>query len=242
MNFARAVNLLRHEATLADAILKVSWRRTPFGAVVPGPDQTEGGVCATCFTLESGITLSCAHNMRGLFVPNIGFHACRVFVAESSGRITELHDGCLQLFPDYDACVIAGFQSGTRYHIARRKVDQIHSCHLRGYEANTGPFQSRVTPDGRSVEIHSANISSVAQTFNALIPRPIIFQVNSADVKVNNKPGYILDTAAKVGLSGGPMLDAADATVAGLCFIGLPADAHQKTQIGAIDVRQFPFI
>jgi hypothetical protein len=52
----------------------------------------------------------------------------------------------------------------------------------------------------------------------------------------------MMNATAIVGLSGGPMLDALDNAVVGLCFMGLPQDAHQKTQIGAIDIRQFPFI
>ena len=57
-----------------------------------------------------------------------------------------------------------------------------------------------------------------------------------------NKPGYIVDAVAKIGLSGGPMLDASDGSAVGICFIGLAPGAHQKTQIGALDIRQFPFI
>ena len=61
------------------------------------------------------------------------------------------------------------------------------------------------------------------------------------DVKVTGKSGYIMDARATVGLSGDPMLDSSNNSVIGLCFMGLPEDAHEKTQIGALDIRQFPF-
>lgn len=138
---------------MADAIVKISWCTAPSGAVRIAANAVAGGIPGTCFTLESGVTISCAHNMDGLFIPNAGFDACRVFAVERTGRITELRNGGLQLFPEYDACVITGFSSGTRYTVSQKRPDQIALCNLRGYEAHKAPFQCRLSPNGRAIDL-----------------------------------------------------------------------------------------
>ena len=67
--------------SMADAIAKISWRTAASGQVIVGAG-TQGGICGTCFTLESGVTISCAHRTETLFKPNPGFDACRVYVLE----------------------------------------------------------------------------------------------------------------------------------------------------------------
>ena len=225
---------------MADAIAKVSWRTTVSGHATTAPAQ--GGIIGTCFTLETGVTISCAHNMDTLFKPNPGYDAFRVYVLEWGGRVTELHYGCLRLFPDYDACVIEGYQSSRRYKISHRDPSQITSCNLRGYQSHATPFRLRLADLGRAIEIHKPNIRTAAQTFQSCVPQLHTFSLDSPDVKVANKMGYLFDARAVIGLSGGPMLDATDGSAAGLCFAGWPPDIHQKTKIGVIDIRQFPFI
>ena len=224
---------------MADAVVKVSWRKSPSGLVLAG---AQGGVCGTCFTMESGITISCAHNMGGLFNPNPGFDVCRAFVVEVTGRITELYDGCLQLYPDYDACVIGGFSSRTLYKASQKQPGQIALCSLRGYEAGTAPFQCDLSPTGMAVNISNPRINSVALDLRGLVPQPTTQDINAPDVKIFGKQWYLMKANATIGLSGGPMLDAVDGTAVGMCFVGLPPDVHQKTLIGAIDIRQFQFI
>ena len=225
--------------SMADAIAKISWRTTASGKVIVGAG-TQGGICGTCFTLESGVTISCAHRTETLFKPNPGFDSCRVYVLDWGGRTTELKGGCLRLFPDYDACVIDGYQSSRRYKISDRDPCKITSCDLRGYEAGATPFRVRMATLGRDLEIYKPKIRSAAQIHIRRTPQLHVFNLESRDMKIVNKTGYLFDSAT-IGLSGGPMLDASDGTVVGLCFAGWPEDMHRKSKVGVLDIRQFPF-
>jgi hypothetical protein len=206
--------------SMADAIAKISWRTTASGRVIVGAGaQAQGGICGTCFTLESGVTISCAHHTETLFKPNPGFDPCRLYVLEWGGRTTELKGGCLRLFPDYDACVIDGYQSSRRYKISSRDPCKITSRDLRGYEAGATPFRVRMATSGRDLEIYKPKIRSGAQIYIHRTPQLHVFNLESRDIV--DKTGYLFDLSATTGLSGGPMLDATDGTVAGLCFAGL---------------------
>jgi hypothetical protein len=44
----------------------------------------------------------------------------------------------------------------------------------------------------------------------------------------------LFDFSATIALSGGPMLDATDETVVGLCFAGWPEDVHPKSKVGVV--------
>lgn len=224
---------------LANAIIKISWRLAPTGAVqLP----VEGGVCGTCFTFESGITISCVHTMRNLFIPNPGFDACQVFVVGSDGETTKIEQSCICFHPNYDTCIISGYQSRTKYRVSKKPPDQVGKCRLLGYKAHTTPFQCRIDSAGTGIEIVNPDIDSVAQDLRGITPKPTSFTLNSADLNVSDRPGYLMGVAATVGISGGPMLDAENGEVVGMCFFGTPPDQYAKTQIGAIDVRQFPFV
>lgn len=227
---------------MTEAIIKVSWRRSILGFVLEGGNQAVGGIAGSCFTLSSGITLSCAHGHDDqLFRPNDGYDDCRIWIVETGGQITEVRQQQFRLFPEYDAAIIDQFQATTKYQVSKAS-GEIQSCNLLGYEAHAAPFQVRKAPSNRSLEIYNPRIVSAAQYHNGLRAVPTQLNVNAPDVKLSNKLGYLIDVKAKVGLSGGPMIDASDGSVVGICVIGLPADDHEKTQIGVIDLRQFPFI
>ncbi len=228
---------------MADAIIKVSWRRLADGRVVEGRSAAAGGIAGTCFTLSSGMTLSCAHGHgNALFEPNVGFDDCKVWIVERSGRITELKNEQFRLYPEYDAAIISDFSSQTKYGISTKAASALTACNLLGYQASTGPFHVRTSPNQLALEIYDPHIADAEQTFNGLTPVPIRLNIHAADVTLSDKAGYIFDVRAKIGLSGGPMIDAADGSAVGVCSFGLPADVVDKTQIGVVDLRQFPFI
>jgi hypothetical protein len=224
---------------MSDAIIKVSWRRAPDGSVAP---SAQGGICGTCFTLESGITISCAHNMQGIFVPNEGYDVCRVFIAERSGSITELNPGCIALYPEYDACVIHGYQSTRKYSVPQKQPNQIASCCVCGYEANVAPFRCQVDSSGQAIEIVDPQIAMAKKEFHGVVPEPVNLNVTANDINISDKRGYIMHVSAPVGVSGSPMVDEETCEAVALCILGLPPDVHVKTKIGAIDLRQFPFL
>jgi hypothetical protein len=149
---------------MADAIIKVSWRRLANGFVREGVGQAQGGIAGTCFTLTSGISLSCAHGHdSALFRPNPGFDDCRLWIVETSGRIVELKQRQFRLFPEYDAAIIDGFQSRTKYKTSTKKPDEIKNCNLIGYTAHASPFSVGMTPDRQSLQIYAPNIISAEQ-------------------------------------------------------------------------------
>jgi len=107
---------------MADALVKISWRKQAGGLVFPAGVQ--GGIAGNCFTLDCGMTLAAADVMAGLFTPNAGFDACRVFVVERPGSVTALREQALQSYPAHDACVIEGFSSATRYVVSQNTGGQ----------------------------------------------------------------------------------------------------------------------
>jgi len=218
---------------VSDAIVKISWRRSDLTVAV-------GGIAGSSFTLASGIAVTSAHHMRGMWDPVVGYDACRAWVVETSGRSTEIKPEQLRLFPEYDVAIIDGFRSAQKYPLSKTPGDSIQKCDLLGYKANATPFQVREAPSGL-LEIFRAEIVSAAQQIRNQEPVFRRLTISSADVNIVDKQGYLVASAASVGLSGGPMLDARDQTAIGICTFGLPADAHAKTQVGVLDLRHMPF-
>jgi hypothetical protein len=100
-----------------------------------GGNEFQGGVCGTCFTLSSGITISCDHIGRDLFRPIEGFDACRVFAANSATEATLLRQGCVRRHPEFDACVIDGYSSPITYSVSATPAADVSTCQLLGYTA-----------------------------------------------------------------------------------------------------------
>ncbi|MDX8357767.1 hypothetical protein [Sphingopyxis terrae] len=178
--------------------------------------------------------------MSELFVPNQGYDQCKVFIAEPAGKVTELQPGCLQTYPEFDACLIMGFSAEQRYRLSDNDLGPASECALLGFEANTAPFDVRQVNGVLCLD--GVQVERSRQFYHGMVPKKRIFSIDAADIKIDGKHGYICDVSAKVGLSGGPMIDLRDNTAVGLCFMGLPADAHQKNEIGVLDIRQLPFL
>ena len=96
----------------------------------------------------------------------------------------------------------------------------------------------KTTPSRSSLEIYDPHIIDAQQALNGLTPVPTKLNIEAPDVKLSDKAGYIVNVRAKIGLSGGPMVDAIDDSAVGICSFGLPPDATDKTQIGVVDLRQ----
>jgi hypothetical protein len=173
-----------------------------------------------------------------LFEPNVGFDDCRVWIVETSGQITEVKRAQFRLFPEYDAAIIDDFQSTTKYVISSKQATELQKCNLLGYEASTGPFKVKTTPSRSSLEIYDPHIIDAQQALNGLTPVPTKLNIEAPDVKLSDKAGYIVNVRAKIGLSGGPMVDAVDDSAVGICSFGLPPDATDKTQIGVVDLTR----
>ena len=107
--------------------------------------------------------------------------------------------------------------------------------------ANAAPFGVRWNQDRSALEPFNIDISQSAQILHSHNVRPFIFTVQANDINISDRPGFKILESAMTGLSGGPMIDAADGTAAGICFMGEPPDAFRKDWVGALDIRRFPF-
>jgi hypothetical protein len=221
-----------------DAIIKINWKGSAH-CVDPG-SEFQGGVCGTCFTLSSGITISADHICRDLFRPIEGFDACRVFAANSATEITLLRQGCVRSHPEFDACVIDGYSSPITYSVSATPAADVSTCQLLGYTANTVPFSISRGSDNLPT-IGGLDLHSVAQRIQAEA-RLVNFNISSEGLTVVGKQGFMFKAAGRIGLSGGPAIELTNGQVVGLCVMGLPPDISQKDHIGAIDLRQFNFL
>lgn len=213
---------------MALAIVKISWRSS---------DRIcEGGIAGSGFTLSTGRTITCAHVMDGLFTPNTGFENCRVFALASDGAISELFESDLNLHPQFDLAVVGYVQSSQHYEISDMRRDDVDVSDLIGFVANQAPFTAEFESDGR-LTIISANPAVAAQNKLNTATEPCIINLSGNDLALKNIPGFRCQISAKVGLSGGPMIDK-DGKVLGLCAAGLPRDVVDKTELMAVDLRE----
>lgn len=222
---------------MSSAIAKISWRLDSQG--VADKEQVFGGINGSCFTLASGWTIAAAHVLDDIFAPHEGYDRYRVFILELCGTSTVVEKSRVIFYPEFDACLITGYQSGVRYSVSARSRNDIVSCHLRGFRARAAPFKG--ITNGPDVELFDIDIASAAQDFNSLSVLRSVFTIDTDEIKVSKKLGFAAEAAVVQGLSGGPMLDAFDGTVVGMCFVGLPENT-QATQAGALDIREFPFL
>lgn len=222
---------------MAEAIVKLSWRVSSAGKVKLGQNASVGGICGSCFTLSSGITITCAHTAKGLFKPNEGFDKCAVFVCENNGKITRIQENKLDIYEDYDACVIAGFSASNSYEVSDSIPTDVSQCNLYGFYANAAPFQVVVDHRDQSLMVVNFEAMPASQNFYKIAGLAKNITINSQDIKIENKTSYIFDLAATVGLSGGPVVNSTDKKCVGMSFMGLPADSYEKLQIAAIDIR-----
>ena len=221
-----------------DAIIKINWKGSAH--CVDPSSEFQGGVCGTCFTLSSGITISCDHIGRDLFRPIEGFDACRVFAANSATEATLLRQGCVQRHPEFDACVIDGYSSPITYSVSATPAADVGTCQLLGYTAATAPFSITRGSDNLPT-IGGLDLDSVAQRIRAEAWLAN-FNISSEGLKIVRKQGFMFNAAGRIGLSGGPAIELTNGQVVGLCVMGSPPDISQKDQIGAIDLRQFDFL
>jgi hypothetical protein len=221
-----------------DAIVKINWKGS--ARHVDPDSEFQGGVCGTCFTLSSGLSITCDHIGRDLFKPIENFDACRVFAVNSVTGATLLQQGCLRLHPEFDACVIESYSSTQTYNVSSTPAADVSTCELLGYTANTAPFLILRGSDDLPT-IGRLTMDSVTQRVRAA-PRLVTFNISSEGLAIDSKQGFMFNAAARIGMSGGPAVELRTGHVVGLCIMGLPPDVSQKDQIGAIDLRQFDFL
>ena len=58
-------------------------------------------------------------------------------------------------------------------------TDEIRLCQLKGYEADTAPFNCIVSPPGAAIDIHNPQLASVAQRFSSIVPRVVTCDVKA---------------------------------------------------------------
>jgi hypothetical protein len=103
-----------------------------------------------------------------------------------------------------------------------------------GFEASTLPFRTQPAWPGLAVSNLNRRASRAAR-LHELTFCPVT--VNSADVKITDRPAFHGKTSGVVGMSGGPLINREDGGVIGVNSFGLPQDQHEKTSLGAVDLR-----
>jgi hypothetical protein len=224
-------------SSLVSAIVKVSWR-VVLG--VSGLSVTaEGGIAGSCFALENGMVISCLHGLDdGLFVPNPGYSRSCLFVVEPNGSYSILSQDMVHAFPEFDLSVLEGVDLSVKYPVSDKSPEEVLLVSALGYEADQAPFQTNLSDDYSEVFLTSIKLDQAAQKVERVAPKTKVCTINAMDLSISEKFVFVLETHGTVGLSGGPLIDSETNEVVGLNIAGLPADAHVKTSLISIDIRQ----
>lgn len=218
------------------AIIKISWTTDDEGKF---SGNAVGGICGTCFTLETGVTLTAAQLTWGLFDPNPGFDACRVFIAGKADALVELKQRQIRIDPIHELAVITGCILPSAIPLALPS-SPLGPSHAIGYCANKSPFQTAVTQSGRKLTISNIRLSEARQVIAVDALSEVPLHVTSDDINLSDVPGFVFAAPSLSGMAGGPVIDDRTGCCVGVCVFGLPPDNAKKTHLGAVDIRGLP--
>jgi hypothetical protein len=210
------------------AIVKFSWNGL-------APSSLEGGVAGSCFTIETGVTISCIHNLDGIFLPNSGFDLCICYIVDPDGSFKHLDISMVEMHNGFDVSMIDCKPSKSRFVVSKKTASEIEYVTSLGYEANSAPFEIELSG--------GVPIPSNAEIFRCLRrarrkkPDFRTIDLNFPDVTISGKECAVIRAKGVVGMSGGPMIDHSTGEVFGVNSFGLPPDTHDKDYLGAVDFR-----
>jgi hypothetical protein len=224
--------------TLPSALIKLSWRTDAKGNPSSGNGAAIGGICGTAFTISSGDTLTASHHLNNLWQPHDGFDDFDVWVAHPDGSIHLIAVDAIEHFAGFDIARVKCPKSPTKFTVSSKRYGDVDKGHCIGYEASKAPFDCNIV--NKRISIFGVNLHRALLPLSPQSLDKKLLEIKSPDVFIDNKPGYVMKQPAKIGLSGGPMIDPEDGTVLAVCCFGLPPDKHQKDLIGAVDLRGLP--
>lgn len=232
----KAIPSFQQTNSMPHALIKISWTTDDKGRF---NGKAVGGICGTCFTLESGVTLTAAQLTWGLFDPNPGFDACRVFVAGNAGALVELTPRQIRLDPVHELAIITGCILPSSIPLASPS-NPLGQSHAIGYCANIAPFQTAVSRSGKKLTITDLHLVKARQIVHIPILHPTPLHVATDDINLDGVPGFIFAAPSLPGMAGAPVIDDSTGCCVGVCVFGLPPDHAEKTHLGAVDIRRLP--
>jgi len=106
-----------------------------------------------------------------------------------------------------------------------------------GHVGNSMPRLQAIW-EADALSIKSASLMSAVCDRDGLIVRRYLCNVKAQDVNLQGIEGYEVSFGSRIGMSGGPLLDAATNDVIGLLSFGLPANATEKTRTFAVSIGE----
>ena len=218
------------------AVLKLSYNNAGDASVI-------GGVCGTGFFVGPGTAISAYHVLNETtFTLNPGYRRCQVWLATRRGHIFPLQYRQISAHPEFDTTVI-------RIETAEPKaVDWPHqvasstlvgrAVQAFGHIGDSMPKLNGVEWCDGSLRIESADLDPVVSDRSGRVSKDLLLSVQANDVHLEKVKGFELSFASRVGMSGGPVIDATSGELIGMLSIGLPPDAPIKKQTFAISIEQ----
>lgn len=212
------------------AILKLSYNDV-------GDSTVEGGICGTGFFIKERTAVTAYHVLNtNTFQPNAGHRNCKAWLLSRSGSILRLGPENVVEIPEADTSII---------NVDARPIDlPVYTCSQDdayvgravkglGHIGNSMP-QLQATWEANGLAIKNGDLMSITSDMKGKIVNQFMCSVAAQDVNLQDIKGYEVSFGSRIGMSGGPLLDAATNKVLGLLSFGLPPDAAEKTKTFAV--------
>lgn len=203
--------------------------------LLPGRHPTVGGISGTCFYVGNGRYIGANHVFDGLFKPNAGYAASKVYLVSQKKAFFEISKDQVRLEPSLDLAILnigKQLKGATCFDISTNKCKTGDEITLSGFPID---MELPATFDNKgkllkllrdiSPETQEGHIESVQ-------PRSL----DKPDVKLTNIECVKLSIGGKVGQSGGPICDSQTGEVVALASHGEEADFIIKSKIYGISM------
>jgi hypothetical protein len=208
------------------AILKLSYNDA-------GDSTLEGGICGTGFFIKERTAVTAYHVLNtNTFQPNVGHRNCKVWLLSRPGSILSLGLENVVEIPEADTSIINVDERPSDlpvYTCAQNDVDVGRAVKGLGHIGNSMP-RLQATWEANVLAIKNGDLMSVTSDMKGKIVNQLMYSISAQDVNLQDIKGYEVSFSSRIGMSGGPLLDAATNNVLGLLSFGLPPDAAVKTK------------
>lgn len=218
-------------------IFKISWNQQFVdGRIVRDLENVVGGVCGTCFSIEGGRTFTATHVVgEMLFQPNEGYNTSCCFVVHPDGELHQLRAGQVSDFTDTDISEIDVPPSSELFAVRQDQVPARADLEAIGFDSRCEQFTVRSEGDLFVPEL--TNFPELVHHMRDDCAQSLRLNIRANDVTIVDKPGFRLNGASMVGMSGGPVVNSECGSVVAVACAGLPADEVEKTSILAVALR-----
>ena len=217
------------------AILKLSYNE-------PGDSSLVGGICGTGFFVGPSTAITANHVLNdSTFTPNTGFRHCRVWLIMREGTIYSIDPHATKPFPMIDTTVIRlnGDKEESFWSDRFDRSPVVRGAKVRGFgHIGSAMPKMDVKWDGDVLRITKVDLASAYSDRSGHVAKVLEFDVNANDVKLKNVRGFQVSFPSRVGMSGGPVVNAENGQVLGMLTFALPPDADIRTQTFAVSINE----